>query len=246
MHFSNGCERLRKLPGGFFIKKDRPCKLPRRHGNSENALRIERWLSSKECKSICGARPAEAGAEPRRTCGRTEERRRLRPQRGRQDIVHCLHAAKALVSRLKREEDAAVREAILNSLVRLNDPSTPAAGRLSSQRGRRPAQRGHRDVQAIGLRSRARSADSAGRSRSGCADFRRQYPRFRAAPEAEAWLIEVIERDAQVNVCATAVDLLCEVGTEQAIDPLLRLKSRFQSEPYIQLPRSGAQRIREV
>src|SRR5208337_662470 len=40
-----------------------------------------------------------------------------------QDIVHCLDAANSLVNRLKREGDAAVREAILNSLVRLNDPS---------------------------------------------------------------------------------------------------------------------------
>ena len=44
-------------------------------------------------------------------------------------------------------------------------------------------------------------------------------------PEVESWLIEVIERDAHVNVCATAVDLLCEVGTEAAIDPLVRLKA---------------------
>jgi tRNA A37 threonylcarbamoyladenosine synthetase subunit TsaC/SUA5/YrdC len=60
-------------------------------------------------------------------------------------------------------------------------------------------------------------------------------------------LIEVIERDAHVNVCATAVDLLCEVGTEAAIDPLLQLKARFIREPYIQFAADLAlKRIREI
>jgi NAD/NADP transhydrogenase alpha subunit len=53
-------------------------------------------------------------------------------------------------------------------------------------------------------------------------------------PEVEAWLIEVIEKDTHVNACATAVDLLGEVGTEAAIEPLARLKARFTDEPYIQ------------
>ena len=66
-------------------------------------------------------------------------------------------------------------------------------------------------------------------------------------PDVEIWLIDVIEQDAHVNVCSTAVDLLCEVGTEKAIDPLVRLKVRFQSEPYIQFAAELAlKRIREV
>jgi HEAT repeat protein len=66
-------------------------------------------------------------------------------------------------------------------------------------------------------------------------------------PEAETLLIDVIERDRHLNVCATAVDQLCEVGTEAAIDPLARLKVRFPSEPYIQFAADLAlKRIREV
>mgnify|MGYP005632781823 CR=1 FL=1 len=53
-------------------------------------------------------------------------------------------------------------------------------------------------------------------------------------PYVEQWLIEVIDRDPNVNVCATAVDLLAEVGTENALPSLLRLKDRFPEEPYIQ------------
>lgn len=49
----------------------------------------------------------------------------------------------------------------------------------------------------------------------------------------EKWLIQVIEKDAHVNVCATAVDLLSEVGTENALPALKNLKNRFADEPYI-------------
>jgi hypothetical protein len=66
-------------------------------------------------------------------------------------------------------------------------------------------------------------------------------------PDVEQWLIEVIERDAHVNVCATAVDLLCEVGTEASIDPLLHLKARFAHEAYIQFAANLAlKRIRGI
>jgi hypothetical protein len=47
-------------------------------------------------------------------------------------------------------------------------------------------------------------------------------------------LIEVIDSDPQLNVCATAVDLLGEVGSTAAREPLLRLKARYADEPYIE------------
>jgi HEAT repeat protein len=53
-------------------------------------------------------------------------------------------------------------------------------------------------------------------------------------PDVEKWLIEVIARDPHVNVCATAVDLLGEVGSSDALEPLRRLKARFADEPYMQ------------
>lgn len=53
-------------------------------------------------------------------------------------------------------------------------------------------------------------------------------------PQVEDWLIRVIAQDAHINVCATAVDLLVEVGSERATPALLALKQRFAEEPYIQ------------
>ncbi len=53
-------------------------------------------------------------------------------------------------------------------------------------------------------------------------------------PRVEDWLIEVISQDPHVNVCATAVDLLGEVGSDQSQAALVALKQRFAEEPYIQ------------
>jgi len=53
-------------------------------------------------------------------------------------------------------------------------------------------------------------------------------------PQVEHWLLRVITDDAHINVCATAVDLLGEVGSEVAVPALRALKQRFTEEPYIQ------------
>ena len=53
-------------------------------------------------------------------------------------------------------------------------------------------------------------------------------------PQVEDWLIRVIAQDPHINVCATAVDLLGEVGSERAAAALAALKQRFAAEPYIQ------------
>ena len=60
------------------------------------------------------------------------------------DMLHCPHAAGVLASRLKREPETAVREVILTTLVRLNDPiGSRQNGRLPAQRRCGPAQRSH-------------------------------------------------------------------------------------------------------
>ena len=53
-------------------------------------------------------------------------------------------------------------------------------------------------------------------------------------PKVVKWLIEVIEKDENINVCATALDLLAEVGTDEAIPAIKIAKERFKNEPYIQ------------
>jgi len=170
-----------------------------------------------------------------------------RRQAARQ-IADCPDAAKALMSRLKREEDAAVRDVILNTLVRLKDTSI-VAGLAECLRSEDAALRnetieafkqlGH-EVDPI-LESMLADPDPDVRI------FVVNILESQRHSEAENWLIKVIEDDSHVNVCATAVDLLCEVGTEASSDALLRLKVRFASEPYIQFAADLAlKRIREV
>jgi HEAT repeat protein len=170
-----------------------------------------------------------------------------RRQAARQ-IADCPDAAKALMSRLKREEDAAVRDVILNTLVRLKDTSI-VAGLAECLRSEDAALRnetieafkqlGH-EVDPI-LESMLADPDPDVRI------FVVNILESQRHSEAENWLIKVIEDDSHVNVCATAVDLLCEVGTEASSDALVRLKARFASEPYIQFAAGLAlKRIREI
>jgi HEAT repeat protein len=164
------------------------------------------------------------------------------------EIAQFPDAALTLVSHLKCEQDASVREAILTVLVRLNDRSA-VSGLADYLRSENAALRNEviETFKKLG-------SEVAPLLRSLLADPDPDVRIFvvnildsEQHPEAESWLIDVIERDAHVNVCATALDLLCEVGTEAAIDPLVRLKVRFPSEPYIQFAADLAlKRIREV
>lgn len=165
-----------------------------------------------------------------------------------QKIISFPDAAAALMSRLKREENTAVREAILNTLLRLHDPSI-GSGLAECLRSEDAALRNDvieafkqmGDEVAPILRSLLDDPDPDVRI------FVVNILNSERRSDVEQWLIEVIERDAHVNVCATAVDLVCEVGTEASIDPLLRLKSRFAHEAYIQFAANLAlKRIREI
>jgi HEAT repeat protein len=165
-----------------------------------------------------------------------------------QKITPYLDAATALISRLKREENTAVREAILNSLLRLHDSSI-GIGLADCLRSEDVALRNDvieafkqlgNDATPI-LHSLLTDPDPDVRI------FAVNILNSEHYPDAEQWLIEVIEQDEHVNVCASVVDLLCEIGTEVAIDPLLHLKARFAHEAYIQFAADLAlKRIREI
>ena len=201
--------------------------------NVTQSVEPGRPKQQRSCEELAAALE-DAGAASRRHAAR--------------DIVSCPQAASKLISRLNCEQDAAVREAILNSLIRLTDPSA-VSGLADCLRSEDAALR-NQVIEAF----KRMTGEVVPVLRSLMADPDQDVRIFainildsERHPEAEPWLIEVIEREAHVNVCATVVDLLCEVGTEAAIDPLVRLKARFQSEPYIQFAADLAlKRIREV
>ena len=170
------------------------------------------------------------------------------------EILRCPNAGAALVRRLKCEPEVAVRAAILTALIRLDDPAA-TAGLADCLRSEDVALR-NEAIEA--LRELASSGDRAGAVppvlASLLADpdpdvriFAVNVMESVTQPEVERWLIEVTENDSHVNVCAAAVDLLCEVGTEAALGPIIRLKARFASQPYIQFAADLAlKRIREI
>ncbi|MBB1251413.1 HEAT repeat domain-containing protein [Rhizobium sp. G21] len=61
-------------------------------------------------------------------------------------------------------------------------------------------------------------------------------------PAVEDWLIAVITMDANINVVGTALDLLNEVGTTAAVEPLRRAVARFGEEPFIAFSAENALR----
>lgn len=53
-------------------------------------------------------------------------------------------------------------------------------------------------------------------------------------PQVEEWLLQLIEADADINVCGAALDVLAEVATLAAAGPVGRVIARFSGEPYIE------------
>jgi HEAT repeat protein len=55
-----------------------------------------------------------------------------------------------------------------------------------------------------------------------------------AHPDSPNWLIDVILHDKHINVVATAIDRLTEIGTPEMLPAISAVKARFPGEPYIE------------
>ena len=151
------------------------------------------------------------------------------------DLTDCPDASSTLVNRLQREEDVSVREVILTTLTSLGD-DVAVAGLVECLRSEDVSLRNEAieamkqlpDKVAPIMRGLLSDADPDVRI------FAVNILESLRHPEVESWLMEVIDSDPELNVCATAVDLLGEVGSTAAQEPLLRLKARYADEPYIQ------------
>lgn len=151
------------------------------------------------------------------------------------DLTDCPNAAAALVDRLQREDEGSVREVILTTLTRLGG-DVAVAGLVQCLRSEDVALR-NEAIEAMKQLPDAVAGIMGGLLNDASPDLRIFAVNILESlrhPEVETWLIEVIEHDPHVNVCATAVDLLGEVGSAAARQPLLHLKARYREEPYIQ------------
>ena len=163
------------------------------------------------------------------------------------DLVNCPEATSALVARLRLEQDVSVREVIFSTLVQMGDPA--AIGELVGCLRSEDASLRNEAVDAMRQLPDEVAPIMGGLLHDPDPDTRIFAVNILESlrhPAVEAWLIEVIAGDPHVNVCATAVDLLCEIATTEATDSLEALKARFSDEPYIQFSADLAlKRIRE-
>ncbi len=151
------------------------------------------------------------------------------------ELAEYKEASTYLVEQLMKEEDISVREIIITSLTEIRD-----------------------EIAVVGLINCLKSEDA--HLRNSAIEALKQMPEQVSAyiekllkdkdpdirifavnileslrhPDVDKWLIEVIEKDENVNVCGTALDLLAEIGTEEDLSAIKKLKERFKDEPYIQ------------
>lgn len=150
------------------------------------------------------------------------------------DLLGCSNVSAQLVARLKTEPDLSVREVMLTSLTRIGDKHA-VNGLVDCLRSEDAALR-NEAIEAMQSLPQAVGPLMQGLLKDADSDLRIFAVNILESlrhPDVETWLIEVLESDAHVNVCATAVDLLAEVGTSAARNALLALKERFRDEPYI-------------
>lgn len=150
------------------------------------------------------------------------------------DMAEYPASAELLISRLALENDSSVREAILLSLTKIGTPQA-VQGLVSCLRTDDVELR-NEAIEVMKNLPEAVAPIMTGLLVDVDSDVRIFAVNILESlrhPDVEAWLVTVISEDTHVNVCATAVDLLGEVGSERALEPLALLKSRFPDEPYI-------------
>lgn len=150
------------------------------------------------------------------------------------DLAAFAEASELLAAQLREEDQPSVREALITSLASLADAcavealldclrSEDAALRNDAIEALKSAGAGHPQL----IREALGDSDADVRILAiGILESLRH-------PDVELWLIDLLEQDPHLNVCACAVDLLCELGSERALEALQECRARFAEEPYL-------------
>lgn len=139
-----------------------------------------------------------------------------------------------LANALLREEEPRVREAILTGLARAGTPQAVEAvlGQLrSDDAGQRTAALDALRAMPAAVWPKAPQLlqDPDSDVRLLACELARDAP----SEEAEAVLCALLDREAEVNVCAAAVEVLAEVGAAAALPALERCAQRFASDGFL-------------
>lgn len=155
-------------------------------------------------------------------------------RRAARDLGNHPEAISVLIAHLPTERDLSVREVMFTTLVKLNNPLA-VTGLVALLRSEDVALR-NEAVEALKEFPDAMAAiiqellsDDDPDVRIFCVNILESL----CHPHIEEWLLEVLASDSHVNVCAAAVDVLAEVGTQRCRDPLMQVKKRFADIPYL-------------
>lgn len=146
-----------------------------------------------------------------------------------QDAASC-----ALLAQLQHEQNAPVREAIFTSLTRIGD-TTAVNGLVACLSSEDTVLRNEaiEALKQLPLEIAPIMQQLLHAQEPDQRIFAVNVLESLRHPNVEQWLIDVITHDTHINVCATAVDLLGEVGSKAAKPALIALRKRFADEPYM-------------
>lgn len=180
------------------------------------------------------ARPAPPNAQALLSGDRDQRWNAARAMSGAEHVTPLAEA-------LAREADANVREAILTSLCRIATQESIAAiaqgvrsDNASVRRGALDALRSVPDLARPILP--ALLADSDADVRLLSCEVARALP----ADQATAILSNLLSAEGEANVCASAVDVLADIGAAEAEPALRAAAQRFPAEPFLQFAIAGA------
>lgn len=151
------------------------------------------------------------------------------------DLAAFPDTVETICARLEREIQPTVREAMLTTLIEIGGNAV-VVGLMPLLRSEDAALR-NEAIEALQQLPDAVSPYMETMLRDADPDFRIFAVNVLANlshPQAPAWLQTVVEHDTDFNVCASAVDVLAEVGTPEAIPALNALPGRFGDEPFMQ------------
>ncbi|OYV36599.1 MAG: hypothetical protein B7Z81_07175 [Acidocella sp. 20-61-6] len=143
-------------------------------------------------------------------------------------------AAHVLVARLGVETDNTVRAALFSSLVAIGGTRTATLVAIflrsddpGLRNGAIEALKQFHIAAAPAVDALLDEEDSD--LRLLAIEVTRAWPGRLAVPR----LLQVIEREQNVNVCAAAVDVATELGTPELLGALARLRRRFADQPFL-------------
>ena len=151
------------------------------------------------------------------------------------DLAEFPDATEMLCAQLERETAVAVREALLTTLIKIGDGAV-VQGLIPLLRSEDAALR-NLVIEALQQLPDAVAPHIEAMLQDPDSDYRifsiNVLDNLKH-PQAPAWLQDVVQRETNINVCATAVDVLAEVGTPEVIPALSALPERFNDDPFMQ------------